>query len=148
MYTVDEIFSFALQIERNGESFYRRGLEEVSDPRVKALLLRLADDERRHTETFARMREDLKGKPAAGPLNPVLLDILGDQSFSLKETDLTRIDTTALIQAALEFENDTILFYELLRGLTLDGGTSAQLERIIGEERRHIEILEEMGAGV
>ena len=150
MYTIDEVYALAVQIEKNGESFYREGLKKVSSPRVKALLERLADDEKKHIETFTQMREGLKNNPALAiePANDVLLNILGDQSFSLKETNLADLDSEGLIQAALEFERDTILFYELLRSLTLDAETTAQLDHIILEEKRHIEALEEMGAEV
>ncbi|MCJ7595287.1 MAG: ferritin family protein [Desulfobacterales bacterium] len=113
MYTIDEVYGLAIQIEKNGENFYREGLKKISSPQVKALLERLADDEKKHIETFTQMKEALKQNPALPdePPNAVLLNILGDQSFSLKETDLAAIDSEELIQAALEFEKDTILFF-------------------------------------
>jgi rubrerythrin len=74
----------------------------------------------------------------------ILQGILGDQSFSLKEADLSKIDSMeALIQLAIEFEKDSILFYEMIGSFIEDTETSEKLNEIIAEENRHIELLED-----
>jgi rubrerythrin len=74
----------------------------------------------------------------------ILQSILGDQSFSLKEADLSKIDgVEALIQLAIEFEKDSILFYEMIGSFIEDSETSEKLNEIIAEENRHIELLED-----
>ena len=58
-FNADEMFEIAIQIERNGERFNRRGAQVVADPKARDLLLLLADMEVRHEKLFAAMRDDL-----------------------------------------------------------------------------------------
>jgi rubrerythrin len=48
-----------------------------------------------------------------------------------------------LIDIFIEFEKDTVLFYEMLEPFIEDGNTLEQLKEIIAEENRHIERLQE-----
>ena len=52
-------------------------------------------------------------------------------------------DVEALLQLCIEFEKDTILFYEMIGSFIEDNETSEKLDEIIEEENRHIELLEE-----
>jgi len=49
----NEILKMAEQIERNGYQFYTAAAENVSDPRAKEFLLKLADMESQHEVYFA-----------------------------------------------------------------------------------------------
>ena len=74
----------------------------------------------------------------------ILTGVLGDQSFSLKEADLSKINNVKdLIQLAAEFEKDTVLFYEMIGSFIEDTETSEKLNEIIAEENRLIELLED-----
>ena len=74
----------------------------------------------------------------------ILTGVLGDQSFSLKEADLSKIGNVKdLLQLAVEFEKDTVLFYEMIGSFIEDTETSEKLNEIIAEENRHIELLED-----
>jgi rubrerythrin len=92
------------------------------------------------------MRQGLN-RPGANPFvdemtHEVLGELLGRRAFSLDEVDFHRIATAdQMLAVALEFEQDTVLFYEILIGFVSDGGVRAQLETIIAEERRHIQCL-------
>jgi rubrerythrin len=71
-------------------------------------------------------------------------EMLGDQTFSLKEVDLASIeDPDVLVGRFIEFERDSILFYQMLQPFLKDETASQNLERIIAEENRHIEKLQE-----
>ena len=52
-------------------------------------------------------------------------------------------DVEALLQLCIEFEKDTILFYEMIGSFIEDTKTSEKLDDIIEEENRHIELLED-----
>ncbi len=70
--------------------------------------------------------------------------ILGEQSFSLKEVDFSQIDRiNDLIDIFIEFEEGGILFYEMLQPFIQDQETLVQLNKIIAEEKNHIEQLRE-----
>ena len=48
-----------------------------------------------------------------------------------------------LFKVAIEFEKDTVIFYEMIQAMIEDDETSKDLEKIIEEERRHIELFQE-----
>ncbi len=137
----------AIQIERNGEQFYRDALKRVSNASLISLLEWLANEEVKHREWFTQKKktvktgsEDLQVEKMGSAL---LQDILGDQSFSLKEADLSKIDRVdALLELAIEFEKDSILFYEMIGAFIDEEETPGHLNVIIEEENRHIQLLQ------
>jgi rubrerythrin len=148
MFTSRDILDLAVQIEKNGEKIYRGALQEVASPEMRSLLQRLADDEARHVDRFSEFREstgDARGDPKLEEMGrSILLGILGDQSFSLKEADFSKMERIKeLFKVAVEFEKDTVIFYEMIRAMIEDDETAADLNKIIEEEKRHIELLEE-----
>ena len=67
VYSADEIFDMAEQIERNGAKFYRDAAESVSDAETKDFLLMLAKMEDNHLRTFSNMRAELSGREMESP---------------------------------------------------------------------------------
>ena len=47
-----------------------------------------------------------------------------------------------LLRMAVEFENDSIIFYEMIGSFIDDKETSEKLQEIIKEEKHHIELLQ------
>ena len=148
MFSLREVFDLAIRIEKNGEQYYREAVEKVSNPSLRSMLEWLAEQESKHQSWFSERKErlDTEGEDleVAEMGSSILQGILGDQSFSLKEADLSAIDgVEALIQLAVEFEKDSILFYEMIGSFIEDSETSEKLNEIIAEENRHIELLED-----
>lgn len=148
MFSSKEIFDLAVKIEENGERFYRNALTKISGTSLHAIFEWLADEEIKHKEWFLRQRDQLppgKGDPSLQEAESKLLSgIVGDQAFSLKEVDLSEIHRVeALIDLAREFEEDTVLFFEMIRSVISDPETLKRLDEIIEEEHRHIQILDE-----
>ena len=48
MFTLNEIYDLAIQIEKNGEDYYREAEKKVSETSLKDQFLRLADQEAKH----------------------------------------------------------------------------------------------------
>jgi rubrerythrin len=147
MFSLHEIYDLGIRIEKNGELFYRKAIKRFSDERLKSLLARLVDDEVKHQEFFARKKEDLKDKPEDPEMeetaSAIFQDILGDQTFSLKETNPSDLKSEEeLLNLAIEFEKDTVIFYEMLTPLVTGSQTLNGLEEIVQEEKRHIEMLQ------
>jgi len=148
MFSVEEVLDMAVRLERNGEAVYRQAAARMPDPRLKDLLAWMADEESRHAEWFSRLKSARKittDNPLARDMGREILNqMIGDQSFSLTDTDfssMTEVDD--LIRVFIEFERDTIIFYEMLRPFIDAADTLAQLNRIVAEENRHIERLTE-----
>jgi rubrerythrin len=153
MFEIKEILDLAIRFEKNGEAAYREAIRRFSDDELRAALTWMAEEEVRHGAWFAKLKAGL----GPGPKNPfmqemgrqVFEDLVGGQSFSLKEVDFSKVsDLPELVSIFIEFEKDTILFYELIAPFVEDGETRRDLETIIAEENRHIERLKQfMAAG-
>src|SRR5512139_1016227 len=146
MFSVREILDFAIKIERNAEDLYRQAASKMENPEIGSLLLFLAEEEKRHAEWFHQRRETIKLEGDQAEMErlygTLLRDMIGDQTFSLAEADLSRLDQVkSLLELAVEFENDTILFYETLHSLIDDAHVSARLQEIISDENGHIQML-------
>lgn len=156
MFSIKEILDLAVQIEKNGEATYRAAARGTTHPVLAPLLEWMADEEARHAAWFAekaREAADTFRTPVLEELNQGLLtQLVAGQSFSLKDADFTRMQTVAqLLAVSVGFEEDTVLFYEMLKPFIEDPATLEQLEAIIAEENRHIEKLQtfiESEAGV
>jgi rubrerythrin len=148
MFEIKEILDLSIRLEKNGEATYRKAIQSAVSEELKTQLAWMAAEEARHGEWFARLKADL----SLGIKNPfmeemshqVFEDLVGGESFSLKEVDFALIsDPLELVSIFVEFEKDTILFYELLAPFIEDGETRRHLEAIIAEENRHIERLQQ-----
>ena len=147
MFSVLEILDLAIQLEKNGESVYRNAVDKVTKPELVSLLIWMADEEARHMRWFSEVKNNFERLS----INPFMEEmgrkvfggILGDKSFSHKEVDFSRIDRQEdLIGVFIEFEKDTILFYQTLIPFVQDDDTLENIEKIIAEENNHIQKLQ------
>jgi rubrerythrin len=148
MFSIKEILDMAIRLERNGEAVYRNAIRNISSPQLVSLLKWMADEEVKHAEWFSELKKKLEARPQ----NPIgeemsrelFKDLLGEQSFSLQDTDFSQVHRiNDLIAIFIEFEKDTVLFYEMLEPFIENEETLQQLKEIIAEENRHIERLKE-----
>ena len=148
MFSTREILNLAVQIEINGEKNYREAVGEISVAELGNLLEWMADEEARHAKWFQDLQDSLGSaddNPLADEMNRHLFaEVIGNRSFSLQEVDFAIIrSTNQLIRLFIEFENDSILFYELIQPF-IDGDEAREvLKRIILEEHRHIDRLKD-----
>ena len=148
MFTLNDIINLSIRIEKNGEQTYRKAQKEVSNPSLASTLKWLAEDEVEHEKWFTRLREKaatVAEDPRLEEMGKAILEgVLGDQSFSIKDADFSKIeDVNSLLELSVEFEKDTILFYEMLGTFIDDKETLNQLDKIIEEEKSHVQLLEE-----
>lgn len=153
MFNLSDIRDIAIQIERNGENTYRCASRNATDPEVAHLLRSMAGEEKEHLQWFEKLEVaplSGRGDPQVAEMGRELLqNIMDRQTFSLDEDRLAQAaDIYDVLRQSREFENDTILFYEMLRDFLDDSITAKQLDRIIEEERAHIHQLEKMVAGL
>ena len=149
MFTLADICDIAIQIERNGESAYRSAAERNRSPEVVKLLEMLAEDEARHARWFEQLDVCQAFTGDDGEIaemgKELLQEMMAPHTFSLDEGKLAAAENPMdIIEQSIEFENDTILFYEMLYGFLDNDQTKQHLERIIEEERSHIEKLNEI----
>ncbi len=119
MFSFSEIIDLAIQIEKNGEQTYLAAIDHIEDPGLKQLLEWVAKEEQHHAQWFADLKatvDIIDENESIQEMNETLVrDYLGDQTFSLKEVDFNLVkDSNELIRIFIEFEKDTILFYDIL----------------------------------
>ena len=146
MFTAEEILDMAIRLEENAETVYRQAMDKVSDPEFIEMLEWIRREEIKHAAWF----EDLKANLGKRPENPIseemhkemFEEMIGEQSFSLREVDFEEINSPdELIKVFIEFEKDTVLFYEMLQPFIQEEEALNQLTKIIAEENRHIDCL-------
>jgi rubrerythrin len=145
------VVGYALQIETNGEGFYREVAKTCANKEAKALFADLAEQEERHFRTFARLlaqtpdvdvatedqdgyreylRHALAGALVGGP----------DKGLALARKASGEAEALA---AALAFEKDTLLFFYEVRAW-VSGDQRAIVEDVIAEEKTHVRMLARM----
>jgi len=148
MFSVLEILDLAIKLERNGESVYRNAVGKVKKPDLISLLLWMADEEAQHGRWFSEMKKKIE----THSINPFMEEmsrqvfggILGDKSFSHRDVDFSKVDRLDdLIGIFIEFEKDTILFYEALIPFVEDNDALESIKKIIAEENSHIKKLQD-----
>ena len=148
MFSASEIFDLAIQIEENGEQFYRKALPGLPDQSFREMLLWFANEEAAHRDCFIKMKRSAphnrSDEWAAQVSGAMLKTSLQDHLFSLDEVKLESIpDLTTLVATALELEQDSVMFYEIIASFVTDPDTLGQVTAIIAEEQKHIEALKE-----
>jgi len=147
-FNADEIFEMALQIERNGEKFYRDSARKVKDSEVQDLLTRLADMEIEHQKVFKSMKMALKqAEQKAMTFDPnneaglYLASLANTKVFFEKDIDTSKIE--GIFKSALAAEKDSIAFYLGMKDVVPTGSGKEKIEDIIKEEMRHIRVIGE-----
>ena len=149
MFSITEIIEIAVQLEKNGEKVYREAIGKSKNTEMDDLLLRIAEEELEHIDWFLNLKNEIEksqDRPQVKEMDASLIDdLMGKQTFSLADVDFSRVKNSEhLIDIFIEFEKDTILFYEMLKTFLVDEKTIGHLEKIILEESSHIEKLEDL----
>ena len=149
MFSANEILDLAIKLEKNGELVYRGAIEKVSNPELIRLLEWMADEEVKHANWFAEYKLELDQKgvnPFMEKMSRELFDdLLGDKNFSLQDVDFSSVsEIDDLIAIFIEFEKDSVRFYQVLEPFIEDPVSLESLKKIIDEENCHIKRLQEL----
>ena len=149
MFNMGEVVEIAVQLEKNGAETYENAAKRVSNEAVARVLNELAEDETRHAKWFIQLGKHLGETSEVSPElenvgKGLLKNVVENQAFSLQETDFSSVDKLEdVLSVAVSFEEDTVLFYQMLGAFIGDEETIEQLEGIIEEEKKHISLLQE-----
>ncbi|MCS7282384.1 MAG: ferritin family protein [Anaerolineae bacterium] len=145
VFVAAEAINMALQIEENGEAFYKGLAARFQDPPVKAVLEDLAVQEQRHYEAFLKLSRyvtepvySLEEWEEYARYLEVAVDnaIFAGPDKALALAD-SIADVSTALRMALGFEKDTLLFYYDLRELMREADR-AVVDEIIREEKAHV----------
>lgn len=139
-----EILRIAVQIEKNGESFYNAVKEKVHDPKAKELLEYLAKEESQHIVDFENIFKNVSINESAesytGEFEDYMNILLEDNIFVKNTIDSVVANIKNHIDAidtAIRFEKDSLLFFNELKKIVSNIDTK-NLDALISEEHRHI----------
>ena len=148
-FNADEVFEMGMNIEMNGEAYYRKAAELTEDAEIKKIFEDLMVAENQHYETFKKLRENLPAKDTtplvSDPedqeylyLDALVKSRLFNNVHEAEEAVSKASGSIEALQGALTFEKDSILFFTEMKGRTREDLGKNEIDRLIAEEREHI----------
>jgi rubrerythrin len=146
MFTMDDLLEIAIKMEENAGDVYIRAAEKINHKELKSMLKWMASQETSHVLWFADLKTKFSLEIDEADLKEmapqVLQDMIGEKTLSLENVNFNKIKTVSkLLETFIYFENDTIMFYELLKMFIQDEKVLNGLKQIIIEEKKHIKEL-------
>uniref|UniRef100_A0A7C4U8X2 Ferritin-like diiron domain-containing protein n=1 Tax=candidate division WOR-3 bacterium TaxID=2052148 RepID=A0A7C4U8X2_UNCW3 len=145
MFTSQEVIETAISAEVNSEKFYEEMSKKVKNKEIKKLFEDLAKIEKSHINDFRKLYEKVKDK---------MEEIVGDEiefsrymrsymeswvfkTFEEKKKNINIEDLNSIINFAISFERETILFYHGIKdNVSKEAGNI--VNEIIKQEIEHI----------
>jgi len=144
---VKDAIKTAIQMERDGYSFYEKAAAQTSSDMGKTIFKSLAADELLHLEVFQKLFDEKVGKEewydlvntskkyADIPIFPKDLQMVEGANPDTNEIDALRI--------AMDNEQKAIDYYTKIRKGSSDEKVNEIIDEIINQEKNHYNILEE-----
>lgn len=145
IFRAGEILDMAVQIERQGISFYEACASSSLQRDVLEVFRHLMEQERLHVEIFSQMKAGLVDyslpETYAGEMRSYVDSFVRDQVFSQQEeafregADIS--DPFTAIEFAIAFEQRSILFYTSIKEVIRQSETKV-VDDVIAQEHDHI----------
>jgi len=138
-----DIFAYAMQMEKDGERFYREIAGKTDSTGIKRILTMLADEEVKHYRAIEKMQQGRAGQMA----ETSILDRAKNVFVQMKEEggeftpDLGQIE---LYEKAQEIEKRSRQFYEEKAAQAGRDDQKQLFERLAVEEAKHYFLLENL----
>jgi len=136
-----DIYEYAMQMEKDGEAYYRDLAGKTSHQGLKSILGMLADAEVKHYKLFEEMKQHEK----VGMTGTTILDDVKNVFMKIREEKQRDIDLAevALYKKAQDIEKKSRDFY-LDKSGEVDPAQKEIFLKIADEEKRHFLILEKI----
>jgi rubrerythrin len=136
-----DIYDYAMQMEKDGENYYRDIAARSGNKGLKNILTMLADAEVKHYDLFNRMQQNQAVQVGDSTLLQGVKNVF---AIMREEGDVKGISGSEadLYRKAQELEQRTEDFYREKAAEVLDAGQKGALLRIAAEEGKHYLILE------
>lgn len=141
--SLESVLDLAVWLEKSGQAFYERALGAATDHDLKEVFTLLAAEEKKHCAIYTDLYQLYSGKTTEGDR------LLGEYGkfIQLLIKEITHaldskgiLSQRELIERALQFEKDTLLFFSEVKPL-FRGKAGSIIEAVCREERRHIKQL-------
>lgn len=150
---MDDLLEIAVKMEKNGAAVYTDAARKLDHPDLKSMMKWMADEEVSHGQWFSARKNKLFLEVEETHLKEMvpqaLQDMMGEKTLSLDDVRFNEITTVSgLLEIFVGFEEDTIMFYELLEMFIEEEKILDGLKEIIHEEKKHIQKLKSMMASL
>lgn len=153
-FSLNEVIELAVQIEKSGYQFYDTALGRKDlGSKARELIEKLRDEELRHEGTFKNLRSSTDYEKLGDPIDwqeaasyfKAISDshIFSDSGASIKLAT-SASDESEIIEFAIQFEKDTLIFFHSLHHTTTEIFVKKIINKIIDEEVTHVMLLMDM----
>jgi rubrerythrin len=141
-----DVTELAMELEKNGEAFYRAVAQKAASPDARALFEDLAEQEVVHYKIFQKMFRSVREKPIMTDAEwdmyqDYLESTVQSAFFEGPDKALAVADEVAdeqeAIRMAIQFEKETMFFFHDLLDTVPDADRET-VEKVIAEEKRHV----------
>jgi rubrerythrin len=143
-----EAYKIARKLEEDGIYYYSRMKEEVLKPKIRDVIQMLLDDERKHLNLLEEKIEELSNKRDVSDDEEMLLDIVDSKVMDILKNSDHVSNALCNPQEALKLgasvEKHSIAFYNSVLNNTEDESGRAAIEKLIREEEKHLEKIQEL----
>lgn len=146
-FNVIEVTRFAIDMEKEGQEFYRKASGLAKDEKFRSMFILLAEQEKKHSEMFYDLHK------AFSEIGKLEDDYLYDEEVALyikalvdnkvfKQEELEKIKKIDSMKDALQVginsEKNSILFYSEIIRSTKSAEVLGALSLILAEEKKHL----------
>lgn len=136
------VFKFAMQMEKDGEAFYRQIADSTKNPGLKKIFNTLADEEVTHYNTFKKLAEKTGARVVESDILAKAKNIFAEMKESGPVDLSDETPQTDAYRKAMEAEKEAYTFYEEKAAECDDENEKKVLLVFAKEERRHYRLLE------
>jgi rubrerythrin len=145
-FSIQEIIEIAIEIEKNGEAFYRTLVEKANTARLRDLFKYLSEEEKKHKVRFEEILKSVGGYQISEIYYATeymgYMKALADERVFTKDVFAPDIvknlkSSKEAIDLAIGFEKDSIIFLHEMRDMISDPEKET-VQRLLNEEREHL----------
>jgi len=136
-----DIFTIAIQLEQEGVVFYENLASQATTEGFKSIFTMLANDEKNHEKVFTSLKN--KSVPAMVP-SSVAEEAQAIFKQFKQDSYLKEAPQVSMYEKALEIEQKSIDLYTSHLEDLEDPEARNAVKRILAEEKKHYETLEEL----
>ncbi len=145
LFDVAELVRIGVEDETSGAAFYEQAAGRSANPELKKTFANLAAQERYHKKRFETMLESLGARPPreeySGEYVQYLRMLMESRAFPNPQAALRMANQCAgdaeAIDLALQFERDTLILMNEMKGLLPDAD-QVIVHEVIREEQAHL----------
>jgi rubrerythrin len=151
VFNASEIFEIAINIERNGQIFYRKAALITDNESIKELVESLATMEESHERYFIKLKNEFSSNYAGympdidGQLEMYLKSYANGKIFDLQKPPEAFLNEKSsvedILEVAIDFERNTVVFFTLIKELVPEGLDKEKIDVLIKEELKHVAML-------